>query len=160
MSTLVLKRTTSNDPDFKALVVELDKDLKIRDGEEHSFYAQFNGIDTINHVVVGYINQLPVGCGAVKEYNAETMEVKRMFVPLFQRGKGIASQVLVELEAWCKELGYKECVLETGLKQPEAIALYKRNGYHIIPNYGQYVGVENSICFNKLLTLNVLFNRL
>lgn len=149
---LVLKRTTSMDTDFKALVLELDKDLKIRDGEEHSFYAQFNGIDTINHVVVGYINQLPVGCGAVKAYSENAMEVKRMFVPLHERGKGIASQVLAELEAWCLELGYKECVLETGIKQPEAIGLYERNGYRVIPNYGQYVAVENSICFSKILT--------
>jgi putative acetyltransferase len=67
------------------------------------------------------------------------------------RGKGIAAQILNELEKWAKELNYKKCVLETGHKQPEAIALYKKNGYKQIPNYGQYIGIENSVCFEKLL---------
>ena len=66
-----------------------------------------------------------------------------------QRGKGIASKILTELEIWCVELGYKKCVLETGKNQPEAIALYKKNQYNIIPNFGKYEGVENSVCFEK-----------
>jgi len=65
------------------------------------------------------------------------------------RGKGIATKVLIELEKWTKELGYEKCILETGKKQPEAIALYKKNGYELIPNFGQYAGVDNSICFKK-----------
>ena len=64
---------------------------------------------------------------------------------------GIATQILTELEKWATELSFKKCVLETGKKQPEAIALYIKNGYKIIPNYGQYEGVENSVCFEKLL---------
>jgi len=77
------------------------------------------------------------------------MEMKRMYtVPAF-RGKGIATMVLRELEKWAAELSYMKCVLETGKRQPEAIDLYKKNGYKIIPNYGQYIGVENSVCFEK-----------
>ena len=79
------------------------------------------------------------------------MEVKRMFVDLAFRGNGIASIILNELEKWAKELGYSGCILETGKKQPEAIKLYKKNGYAIIPNYGQYKQVENSVCFEKAL---------
>lgn len=146
-----LKRTNSDDPDFQALVKELDKDLAIRDGEEHSFFAQFNNIDTIRHVVLSYDNDKAVGCGAIKEYDADTMEVKRMFVPLEKRSKGIASGILKELEAWTKELGYKTCILETGIKQPEAIRLYQKNNYRIIQNYGQYADVESSVCFEKHL---------
>jgi len=67
------------------------------------------------------------------------------------RGKGIASQVLAELERWAAELSYEKCLLETGKRQPEAIALYKKRGYRLIPNYGQYAGVENSVCFEKIL---------
>ena len=74
-----------------------------------------------------------------------------MYVPPALRGKGIASAVLAELEKWAKELNYKKCILETGKKQPEAIALYNKNGYCIIPNYGQYENVENSVCFEKNL---------
>jgi len=133
------------------LVKELDSDLKIRDGEEHVFYAQFNKTDKINYVVVAYEEDIPVGCGALKEYSTDIMEVKRMFVRIDKRGKGIASRMLHELEIWSKELGYKKCVLETGKKQPEAIRLYEKNQYAIIPNYGQYKGVENSVCFEKEL---------
>ncbi|HUZ61668.1 MAG TPA: GNAT family N-acetyltransferase [Hanamia sp.] len=146
-----LTRTDSNNNDFQKLVRELDIDLKIRDGEEHSFYSQFNKIDTIKYVVVAYEEDTPVGCGAIKEYTDKIMEVKRMFVPREKRGKGIASLVLQELEKWSKEMGMEKCILETGKKQPEAIQLYKKNNYTIIPNFGQYRNVENSVCFEKEL---------
>jgi len=146
-----LKRTDSNDPDFQKLVKELDMDLAIRDGEDHAFFAQFNKIDAIKHVVLAYDKAIPVGCGAIKEYSTGIMEVKRMYVPVTERGKGIASLILKELEAWAGALGYDTCILETGQKQPEAIALYKKNHYSIIKNYGQYDGVESSVCFEKHL---------
>jgi GNAT superfamily N-acetyltransferase len=81
------------------------------------------------------------------------MEVKRMYVPLEHRSQGIASLVLQELENWAKELGYKKCILETGKKQPEAIRLYEKCGYKSIPNYGQYAGVENSVCYEKVVSI-------
>ena len=92
-----------------------------------------------------------VGCSAMKHYSDDTMEVKRMFVPLMERGKGIATSVLVKLACWATELGYKRCVLETGISQPEAIALYSKLGYIRIPNYGQYKNVATSVCFEKHL---------
>jgi putative acetyltransferase len=144
-----LLRTDSENPDFVELVKLLDADLAIRDGKEHAFYAQFNKIDKIKYVVVAYDDNLPVSCGAIKEYNSITIEIKRMYTIPEKRGKGIAAGVLKELEVWAAELLYEKCVLETGKKQPEAIALYKRNGYKLIPNYGQYVNVGNSICFEK-----------
>jgi GNAT superfamily N-acetyltransferase len=67
------------------------------------------------------------------------------------RGRGIASKVLRELETWAGELSYKKCILETGIRQQEAVGLYKMNRYVIIPNYGQYAGIENSVCFEKEL---------
>jgi putative acetyltransferase len=143
------KRTNSDDKHFQELVKALDLDLKVRDGEEHSFYAQLNKTDTIKYVVVAYVRDEPVGCGAVREYSRDTMEIKRMFVSLNKRGQGIGSIILTELEIWCKELNFKKCILETGKRQPEAIALYKKNGYKLIPNYGQYAEVENSVCFEK-----------
>lgn len=146
-----LLRTDSSNPDFQKLVTLLDADLKIRDGEDHAFYSQYNKIQAIKHVVVAYQDDEPVGCGAVKEYEPGTMEVKRMYVSEDKRGSGIASAVLKELEIWAAKLGYSKCILETGINQPEAIALYKKNNYSIIPNYGQYTGIENSICFEKIL---------
>ncbi|SEW00775.1 Protein N-acetyltransferase, RimJ/RimL family [Chitinophaga sp. YR573] len=144
-------RTTSDNKDFQQLVTALDADLKIRDGEEHSFYAQFNKIDALKYVVVAYDDDIAVGCGAIKDYSNDAMEVKRMYVSVNKRGQGVASTVLKELEKWAVELKYSKCVLETGKKQPEAIALYKKSNYKIIPNYGQYENVENSVCFEKKL---------
>lgn len=146
-----LLRTDSSNPDFQKLVVLLDADLKIRDGEDHAFYSQYNKIHAIKHTVVAYQNDEPVGCGAIKEYEPGTMEVKRMYVSENKRGSGIASAVLKELEIWTQQMGYNKCILETGIRQPEAIALYKKNNYKIIPNYGQYKGIEDSVCFEKIL---------
>ena len=153
MSGLIkLIRTNSNNQDFQDLVKELDIDLRIRDGEGHAFFAQFNKIDMIKYVVVAYENDIAVGCGAIKEYAFQIMEVKRMYVKEDRRGKGIASLVLKELEKWSIELKYEKCILETGLAQPEAIQLYTKNNYQRIPNYGQYAQVETSVCFEKKLT--------
>jgi putative acetyltransferase len=146
-----LRRTDSDDPDFKALVVQLDADLAVRDGADHGFYSQFNKIDKIRHAVVCYDDGIPVGCGAIKAFDEEAMEVKRMYVSPAGRKKGTATRVLLELETWGAEMGYASCVLETGRRQPEAIALYEKNGYARTPNYGQYVGIENSVCFKKVL---------
>ena len=147
-----LIRTDSNHPDFVELVKQLDADLAIRDGDDHAFYDQFNKLDAIKHTVVAYNEaNRAVGCGAIKQFETGIMEVKRMFVPLEERGKGIAGEILRELEIWAKELGNDKCILETGIKQPEAISLYKKSGYRFIDNYGQYAGVENSVCFAKLL---------
>ncbi len=144
-------KTNSENKAFQQLVVELDKELAIRDGDEHAFYDQFNKITTIKHVILVYEEDKAVGCGALKEYNADTMEIKRMYVPLDKRGQGIASLIVQALESWAKELGYSKCILETGVNQPEAIRLYKKNSYTIIPNYGQYAGMVNSVCFQKAL---------
>lgn len=146
-----LLRTDSSNTDFQKLVILLDADLKIRDGEDHAFYSQYNKIQAIKHVVVAYQDDEPVGCGAIKEYEPGTMEVKRMYVSENKRGSGIASAVLKELEIWAQQMGYNKCILETGIRQPEAIALYKKNNYKIIPNYGQYKGIEDSFCFEKIL---------
>jgi len=142
-------RTNSDNSDFISLVKLLDAELAERDGEDHPFYAQFNKIDKIKYAVVAYENDKPVSCGAIKEYSFDTMEVKRMYTLPECRGKGIATKVLIELEKWAEELSYGKCILETGKQQPEAIALYKKNGYKLIPNLGQYAGVDNSVCFKK-----------
>jgi GNAT superfamily N-acetyltransferase len=147
-----LLRTNSDNPDFVTLVGFLDAYLAVQDGEEHSFYDQFNKIAKIKYVVVAYANEKPMGCGAIKEFAPDVMEVKRMYVSPEGRNKGIATSVLAELEKWAAELSYTRCILETGKRQPEAIALYEKNGYRRIPNYGQYIGIENSVCFEKKLT--------
>jgi len=146
-----LKRTNSDDIDFISLVVLLDQDLKIRDGEDHTFYNQFNKIDKIKHVIVYYENDIAVGCGAFREKENDTVEIKRMFVNPDYRKRGIAAAVLKELENWAAELNYTYTILETGKKQPEAISLYQKSGYTIIPNYPPYEEMDNSVCMKKTL---------
>ena len=151
---LTLLRTNSDNKDFIELVKELDDLLAKLDGEEHAFYNSLNKIDKIKHAVVAYENGSPVACGAIREFSPDATEVKRMYTMPGYRGRGIATKVLAELEKWAAELSYHKCILETGKRQPEAIELYKKNGYTIISNYGKYLDVENSICFEKAINKN------
>ncbi len=148
---IALIRTDSSNEDFVKLVASLDAELAIMDGDDHAFYDQFNSIVDLKYVVVAYKNKEPIACGAIKEIATDAMEVKRMYVKLQERAKGVAGKILLELEKWTVELGYSKCRLETGKKQPEAIKLYEKKGYKRIINYGQYFGVENSVCFEKIL---------
>jgi GNAT superfamily N-acetyltransferase len=147
-----IKRTNSDDPDFHRLVVDLDRYLAEVDGDQHSYYAQFNGIAEIPNVVVAYEGDEPIGCGAFKHYDESSVEIKRMYVAPDQRGKRAGAQILSELERWASELGFGSTILETGRRQVAAIALYEKSGYEVIPNYDQYAGVENSICMKKALS--------
>lgn len=145
------KRVGSNHPDFIKLVQELDQELAERDGHEHEFYDQFNGVENIKHIVVLYRNETPIACGALKKFDHRCLEVKRMFVEKSYPGKQLGNLILQALEDWAKELDYKYLVLETGKRQPEAIAFYRKHHYITIPNYGPYINIENSVCFKKLL---------
>ena len=151
MNSVKIIRTNSSNKDFQELVTELDKDLAIRDGEFHAFFSQYNKVDKINHIAIAYLNENPVGCGAIKHYSNTTMEVKRMYVNPDFRGNRIAAKILNELEKWAAEIGYERCILETGIKQPEAIALYERCDYTRIENYDQYKDVKESVCYEKIL---------
>lgn len=146
-----IHRTTSENQDFQNLVQKLDAYLAVIDGDDHAFYDQFNKIDALKNCVVIFDDTTAVACGAIKPLDENRMEVKRMFTLTEYRGKGLAVKVLAELELWAKELNYQKTVLETGKKQVEAVALYHKCGYTVIPNYGQYAEIENSICFEKNL---------
>jgi GNAT superfamily N-acetyltransferase len=146
-----LLRTDSTNTDFQKLVRSLDAYLEDRDGDDHAFYDQYNKIDTIKNVIVAYDGETAVGCGAFKEYESGTAEIKRMFVPEENRGMGIASAVLSELEKWALEESFSKCVLET-VADSGAVILYEKSGYTIIPNYGQYAGMEKSACMEKKLS--------
>jgi GNAT superfamily N-acetyltransferase len=145
-----LQRTDVSNPDFRELVKLLDIDLQLSDGEEHAFFAQFNGTDNIKHVVVAYENGVAVGCGAFREFKEGTAEIKRMFVREDFRDKGIGKLILQELEDWVLELSFLRCILETGRNRPEAMAFYERNQYREISNFGPYQGVINSVCYEKV----------
>ena len=144
-----IQRTTSDNADFGNLVLQLDAYLRVLDGEDHAFYAQFNKTNLLKNAVIYYENNIAVGIGAYKEYDANTAEIKRMFTLPEHRGKGIAKAILTELEAWANEENYTTAILETGFLQLDAIGLYQKLGYTIIDNFGQYIGVESSVCMEK-----------
>ena len=148
---LAITHCTGQDADFRALVTELDKELVERYGAQMEFFGQYNHSAEIQNAVVAFLDGEPAGCGCFKQFSDDTVEMKRMFVKKAFRGKQIARAVIAELEAWAKELGYAFAVLETGILQPEAIRLYEAAGYHRIPNYPPYVGVEESISYQKEL---------
>lgn len=149
VSNTELLRTTSEHPDFIQMVQALDADLMIRNGETQNLYHQYNKIDHINHAIVVYAENKPVGCGCFKRFDDQTVEMKRMFVLPEMRGKHLAAALLQELEKWAREEGFTKAVLETGIRQVEAIRLYSVAGYSLIENYGQYIGMDDSICYRK-----------
>ncbi|MCZ8090109.1 GNAT family N-acetyltransferase [Flavobacterium sp.] len=145
-----LLKTNSNHPDFQKLTRLFDDYLVEIDGDEKDFFAQYNQI-YIDNVIVCYEDEIAVGCGAFKEYEPTVAEIKRMFVLPEKRGKGIASTVLNALEIWAKENGFQHAILETSNQLTNAISLYQKSGYEVIPNYGQYIDVESSVCMKKIL---------
>jgi len=152
MSTINIIRTNSENADFIKLVSLLDGYLAIRNGDANDFFAGYNKIDLIKHVVVAYHQQEPVGCGAIKLFAEGIMEVKRMYVVPEYRGQGIARKILQELETWARELHVTACVLETGKDMTDAVNLYQKSNYKVIPNYGQYAAIASSICLRKVLS--------
>lgn len=149
---ITIRRTNSDDKDFHSLVERLNKYLLQQYGALQEFYSQFNKIDDIPNVVIVYVDNIPAGCGCFKRFDDGSVEVKRMFVTDKYRGKGVGKAVLKELELWAAELGNKEMVLEMGNRQPEAAILYQKQGYSLTPNYGPYIGMEEtSICMKKVL---------
>src|SRR5690606_38775909 len=105
---ITLVRTNSEHLEFKKLVKLLNSDLAARDGEHHPL-SQFNAIDGIGHVVLALENNKGIGCGAISQYDPDTMEIKRMYVSPNFRGKGIATSILSELEKWAEQLGSSQC---------------------------------------------------
>ena len=151
MAEITIIRTNSDNPDFRTLIRQLDEHLWGRYGEEQGEYDGHNKIENNNRVVIAYIDRKPIGCGCFKQFDEKSIEIKRMFVDPDERGKGGASLILSELERWGKETGYNRAVLETGNKQTEAIALYKKMGYVVTANYPPYVEMSSSICMKKSL---------
>ncbi|KFF27477.1 GNAT family N-acetyltransferase [Chryseobacterium vrystaatense] len=148
---MTTNRTDSSNTDFRNLVKLLDADLAVRNGDDHAFYDQFNKIDAIKNCIVIYIDKLPAACGAFKEFSEDTVEIKRMYTSPDFRKRGLATAIVKELESWARESGYSKAVLESSLEQNEALSVYEKSGYYRIPNYGQYVGVDNSVCYEKKL---------
>ena len=147
-----IERTNSENENFCILVLKLEEYLTCIDEEAHSECKEYNKLETIEHTIVAYINEKAVGCGAIRQFDQNTIEIKRMFVSGNARKKGIGTKILAELEKWARELGFKKSILETGDMLPEAVRLYEKSNYTRTPNYGQYESMKKSVCFSKKLT--------
>ncbi len=145
----------SKNEDFLNLIALLDIDLGERNGDLQNFYSAHNKVDYIKDVVIIYSDDLAVACGAFKEYDSSTVELKRIFVKKEYRQKGLAKLIVSTLEELASSRKYKSCILETGLKQKEAISLYRKLGYEVIDNYSPYIGMENSVCMKKELNNSI-----
>lgn len=145
--------TNGQNKDFIALCRMLDQYLNaVAGGEEkRAYYLPFNKMDDIHDVVLAYDHDEAAGCAGFKPYENDTAEVKRVFVREDYRGRGIAKQLINEVEKQAKKKGFKKLILETGANMPEAYGLYKKLGYEIMENYGQYKNMNQSICMQKLL---------
>ena len=149
---LILTSVPRTSPDLRSLTQALDTELYTR-------YPRHlvNGIDldAANNdnvfFLVAYLAEEPVGCGAIRPLNAEVTELKRFFVKSDYRGHGIATRILERLETEAKKRGHSALWLETGDRQPESIALYKKAGYSRMPKFGEYRDNPASICFRKSL---------
>jgi len=148
---LQLNRTTASDPDFQYLVIALDQELSILYGEEQKFFQRHNQIDLSAKVIVAYHQNQPVACGCFRPTAKNCVEIKRMFTLPEMRNQGFAKKILNALEAWALEENVERIILETGVKQPEAVAAYTKSDYKVIENYGHYVNNASSICMEKFL---------
>lgn len=101
--------------------------------------------------LVAEIDDEPVGCGAWRSVEAAVVEVKRLYVGPAHRRRGVAQVVLDALEASALRAGHRSVVLNTGDRQPEALAFYARNGYGPVPGYGVYACAPGAVFLGKQL---------
>jgi putative acetyltransferase len=157
---ITLQRSNYLNLDFQKFCEELNKEFWVRYPDSQHHFEPYNKVDESARIIVAYDDDIAIACGCFRSAKElGTMEIKRMYVLPDRRGAGIASKILSELETWAAEEGYTQAILETGIKQPEAIALYSRAGYRLIPNYPPYVGVMESICMQKALPASQLGSR-
>lgn len=137
-----------------SLAAELSHELAERYNYADAGAGNFSPEDvTVPHAVfiVAWFGERAVGCGAIRPVNDNTAEVKRMYVaPAFRR-RGIGREILRELERYARAYGFTHLCLETGDRQPEAIALYTQAGFFAIPPYPPYADAAHSRCFGKAL---------
>ena len=129
----------------------LDMDLDRRVGKKikRDKYTKYNQLDEINEAIVVYDGNRAIGGGAIRRYDDENVELKRVFIHTEHQGQGIGSKLVSLLIEWAIELGYKRMILETGELLVESCAVYNKLGFEVIPNYGPYVNMPESLCMAK-----------
>lgn len=144
-------RTDGRNKDFIENCRLLDMDLDRRVGKKikRDKYQKYNQLDEIREAIIVYEENKPIGGGAIRRYDDESVELKRVFVHTEYQGRGIGSRLVSLLIEWATELGYKRMILETGELLAESCAVYKKMGFKVIPNYGPYMDMPESLCMAK-----------
>ena len=149
-----IKETAIDNKDFQELVILLDKELWERYPETQSGFISINKKLENSFAVIGYDDGKPIACGCIKKYE-DKAEVKRMYVRDGYRGKGYSKKILRRLEDIAKREGFVKMILETQLRQPEAIGLYKKYGFQESDKYGPYIDSVLSVCMEKVVNISV-----
>ncbi|WP_238992995.1 GNAT family N-acetyltransferase [Jiangella aurantiaca] len=147
---LFIRALRYSDPVVRALESELQLEYAERYGDPDEgpiLPEEFTPPDGL--FLVGFVGNEPVATGGFRKHGDGVAEIKRMYVAHEHRGGGHARRLLSELEAQALRAGYTRVVLETGLKQPEAISLYQSSGYTPTAPYGYYSDAELSRYFTK-----------
>ena len=151
MKNFKIKPTPANSVDIKILTDELHEDLELIYGK--GIIEEFT--DENEQMLVFYVaydeRESAIACGALKHFDDNTAEIKRMYVKPEYRGRGLSKLILSELEDKARELNYNRLVLETGLKQPEAMNLYSKFGYKPLKCFGRHADDPDSRCFEKMI---------
>jgi GNAT superfamily N-acetyltransferase len=133
-----------------ALVGELMDDLAARyGGPDPDTPAPSDFHAPTGVFLVAWDGDDALGCGGVRAHRDHVGELKRMYTRVGARRRGVNRALLLELETRARGFGYRRLILETGMKQPEAMAMYASLGYELIPSYGQYEDFPDSRCFGK-----------
>ena len=138
--------------DFVKLTESLDAELRQKNGDSQNKFDKFNRLDGIHDIVLGYCDDVPVACAAMKKISLDCFEIKRVFVQRGFRNLGLARKMMDVLETKAQQKGVKTLILETSKTFTPAIKLYTSLGYHEIARYAQYRDMEESYCMEKTIT--------
>jgi GNAT superfamily N-acetyltransferase len=157
MRQLTVRRESIESRDAHELIMALNAELSHRYPEPGANHFRLDAEEVLPgrgaFVIARTDQRMPVGCGAIRRMDAATAEIKRMYVIPKHRGMGAGRAILEKLEQVALELGVTRIVLETGERQPEAIALYEHGGFARIPLFGEYADSPISVCMEKVLPL-------
>lgn len=149
--TLVVRDAAYDSEVVTALVAEVQQEYVLRYGAPDETPLAAAELTGDGAVLVGYVGEVVIGCAALRRHDAYSAEIKRMYVRAAHRGQGYGRDLLRALEERARELGYRRVVLETGEAQPEAVALYTREGYEALAGFGRYRDSPLNRCFQKRL---------
>lgn len=146
-------RSNGHVADFVSLCHQLDYELDLRAGDDaqRARHSKYNTLDEIRHAFVIYHGEKAVGCGAIRRFDEKTVELKRIYIAMDERRKGLASELIGHLQDWARELGYQRMILETPESMLEAQQLYCSLAFEKIVQYGPYKEMPEARCMSKSL---------